>query len=247
MEGVSKWRQSKQITGVSLSSLVDFKATIAQEKQEILSGRPNIIRNTEETPKNKGVQLRAQKDKAEKDLQEVQWDPAKLKAKADLYEKKVSQSNWSNQHEDEECLIDFEKKNWDREDEDRYKLEDNEKDYLPVDPEEIERENKRKRWVENIQQTIIEEENESNKRSERRILLNQIISETQEGRSKVASLQDERSKKIEERKAQIQKQVEAQKLRKIALEKDKQVDAAANEKKNIESEEREKKKLKLKK
>jgi len=70
MEEVSKWKQSKQITGVSLSSLVDFKATIAQEKQEILSGRPNLIRNTEEAPKNKGVHLRAQKDKVEKDLQE---------------------------------------------------------------------------------------------------------------------------------------------------------------------------------
>lgn len=57
MEGVSKWKQSKQITGVSLSSLVDFKATIAEEKQEILSGRPNQVRIVDETPKNKGGEL----------------------------------------------------------------------------------------------------------------------------------------------------------------------------------------------
>lgn len=55
MEEISKWKQSKQITGVSVSSLIDFKATIAEEKQEILSGRPNKIRIIEDTPKaNKG-------------------------------------------------------------------------------------------------------------------------------------------------------------------------------------------------
>jgi hypothetical protein len=43
-----------------------------------------------------------------------------------------------------------------------------------------------------MQKTILEEEQESSKRFEKRMLLNQIISETQEGRDKVSQLQDER-------------------------------------------------------
>jgi hypothetical protein len=54
---VPKWKQSKEIEGVSLSSLIDFKATIAEEKHDILSGRPNKIRkvDVDDIPKNKGI------------------------------------------------------------------------------------------------------------------------------------------------------------------------------------------------
>jgi len=82
--GISKWKQSKEITGISVSSLIDFKATIAQEKQEILLGRPNKRKfEVDDVPRNKGVHLRSQKDeKIEKDQQEVQWDSSKLKSKS---------------------------------------------------------------------------------------------------------------------------------------------------------------------
>jgi hypothetical protein len=45
------------------------------------------------------------------------------------------------------------------------------------------------------------------------MLLNQIISETQEGRDKATQLQNERLKRQQERKTQIQKQAEIQKQR----------------------------------
>jgi hypothetical protein len=59
MEELPKWKKSKDINVASLSSLIDFKATIAQEKQEILSGRPNKVRKLDgEVPQNKGIRLR---------------------------------------------------------------------------------------------------------------------------------------------------------------------------------------------
>jgi len=142
----------------------------------------------------------------------------------------------------DEILIDFEKKNWDRIDEERAKKI--ETDFFHPD---IERENKRKKWEESIQNAKIEEENESNKRFERRILLNQIISETQEGRDKVQLLQNERLLKIEQRKEQIQKQAELQKIRKIAIEKQKEAEQNALLNQQLHDQmEAKKKKIKLK-
>jgi hypothetical protein len=36
---VAKWRKSKEITGVSVGSIIDFKAIVAQEQVDLASGK----------------------------------------------------------------------------------------------------------------------------------------------------------------------------------------------------------------
>jgi hypothetical protein len=233
---ISKWKQSKEITGISLSSIVDFKAAIAQEKQEILSGRPNKIRKLDnEESKNKGVHLRAQKDKVEKDLQEIQWDQAKLRAKAELYER--CSTSGRQDIDDENRLVDFEQKKWDQEDEEKFPTKINNDNHYgdeenPQAAADEEREYYRRKWEEESRQ---EEQNESNKRFERRMLLNQIISETQEGRDKATQLQNERLKRQQERKTQIQKQAEIQKQRMLTEKNERETQRVEAERKKSES------------
>jgi len=96
-------------------------------------------------------------------------------------------------------LVDFEQKSWNKED-----------DNVPSSHffhEDIQREEERIKWEKEVE----EEDREREKRREERILLNQIISETQKGREKALQLQEQRKRKIELRKMQVKQRAEAQK------------------------------------
>lgn len=133
-----------------------------------------------------------------------------LRTKADLYDNYHSgraEYRDSSRQDDDGPLVDFERKIWDEQDyakqypntniphPDYDDYDDPDMFRLRIVPlfsqTQIDREMKRKKWAA-LQQTRIEEEQESNKRFEKRMLLNQIVSETQVGRDKVLQLQDER-------------------------------------------------------
>jgi len=215
-EAPSKWKKSNEITGISVGSIINFKATVAQEKEAILSGRTTKIRRLETQAdistivRNKGVALRAQRDKeqqatqGEKTLQDVE---SRLKEKQLIYDQFIAGNTLLNPEElskSRDFLVDFEQKSWDQ---------DNErKEFYHPD---MEREEERMRWEAMARATLEEEEKDAQIRHEKRILLNQIIEETKEGRDKVSSLQEQRQKKVELRKQQIKKQAELQKKRKL--------------------------------
>lgn len=53
---VSRWKKSKEITGVSVGSIIDFKAIVAQEQADISSGKSKVRRVEGQTDvkQNKG-------------------------------------------------------------------------------------------------------------------------------------------------------------------------------------------------
>lgn len=53
---IARWKRSKEITGVSVGSIIDFKAIVAQEQADLASGKAKVRRVEGQTDvkQNKG-------------------------------------------------------------------------------------------------------------------------------------------------------------------------------------------------
>eukprot|EP01126_Amoeba_proteus_P057288 TRINITY_DN7282_c0_g1_i4.p1 TRINITY_DN7282_c0_g1~~TRINITY_DN7282_c0_g1_i4.p1 ORF type:complete len:193 (-),score=55.00 TRINITY_DN7282_c0_g1_i4:529-1107(-) len=119
---VTKWKKSKEITGVSVGSMVDFKAIVAQEKAEISSGKTKSkVRRVEGQidVKNKGVASRAMKDKAEAEredaLKSLHVVEQRLAEKVTMYNDFVQGKSLDVAELNKGgYLVDFEQKRWDQ-------------------------------------------------------------------------------------------------------------------------------------
>jgi len=107
---------------VSASSIVDFKAAVASEKEDRTSTKARrIAGHLDVSDRNKGVMLRAKKDEqAEEELKNRYHQDkieSKLREKSQIYDKFVRGENL-NPEEMEKAgyLVDFEQKSWNKED-----------------------------------------------------------------------------------------------------------------------------------
>jgi len=216
--GTAKWKTSKEITGVSTSSIVDFKAAVANEKNEDRASSKirRLAGQNDVSDRNKGVLLRAKKDEqiVEEQLNQFSQEKIeqKLMEKSLIYDQFVQGSSLDPEDlEKRGYLVDFEQKSWDHSQQSAENTQ--------FFHEDVQREAHRIKWEQEALQVMEQESREREKRREDRVMLNQIISETQKGREKALQLQEQRKRVLEARKLQVKKRAEAQKEKQETLKK----------------------------